>query len=197
MDFEELKLLLKSSETRNITKALLQIRTTEVKSQSGLQHLLDQNLVSYLIPILNRSNQKNIDITLSILGNLLQSSVAQVQIRQCSGLNKLVNILDNIQDRNKTPLHNFSSLSETRRSPTNANRADRPVCNIIEATKKTPITKNTAWFPNNAKASSIDTAPNNGNNDNPNKDVTGSATGENTHQTIQNTNTANADWPVS
>ena len=100
MDIGELKLLLKSSETRNVTKALLQIRTKEVKSQSGLQHLLDQNLVSYLIPILDRSNQKNIDISLSILGNLLQTGLAQTQIRQCSGLNKLVNILDNIQDRN-------------------------------------------------------------------------------------------------
>jgi len=100
MDLAEIKLLLKSSESRNITKALIQIRSKEVKSLSGIQNLLDQNFIGLLVPLLERSNQKNIDISLSILANLLQSDSAQVQLRQCSGLDKLINIVDNIQDRN-------------------------------------------------------------------------------------------------
>ena len=99
MDWKELKIFLKSSDNRNVTKALTQIRSKEVKSQSGIQHLLDQNFISILVPILERSNKKNIDISLSILANLLQSSMAQTQIRVCGGLAKLANIVDNIQDR--------------------------------------------------------------------------------------------------
>ena len=94
-----MKIFLKSSDNRNVTKALTQIRTKEVKSQSGIQHLLDQNFISVLVPILERSNKKNIDVSLSILANLLQTSVAQTQIRVSGGLTKLANICDNIQDR--------------------------------------------------------------------------------------------------
>jgi len=78
MDLAEIKLLLKSSESRNITKALIQIRSKEVKSLSGIQNLLDQNFIGLLVPLLERSNHKNIDISLSILANLLQSDSAQV-----------------------------------------------------------------------------------------------------------------------
>ena len=99
MDWKELKIFLKSSDNRNVTKALTQLRTKEVKSQSGIQHLLDQNFVSVLVPILERSNKKNIDVCLSILANLLQTSVAQIQVRVSGGLTKLANICDNIQDR--------------------------------------------------------------------------------------------------
>ena len=99
MEWKELKIFLKSSDSRNLTKALTQIRSKDLKSQSGIQHLLDQNFISFLVPILERSNKKNIDISLSILANLLQSSMAQTQIRASSGLTKLANIADNIQDR--------------------------------------------------------------------------------------------------
>ena len=100
MEYQELRLLLRSGDSNNILKALTQIRCREVKSPSGLQTLLEENVVAVLVPLLERTNHKVIDITLSILGNLLQSEVAQDQVRQAGGLSKLVNIVENIQDRN-------------------------------------------------------------------------------------------------
>ena len=100
MDYATLKLMLSSSDSRNVSRALLYIRSREVKTQSGVQHLLDQQFLPLLISLLEKSNSRNIDISLSILANLLQSEVAQLQLRQCSGLRKLVSVVDNIQERN-------------------------------------------------------------------------------------------------
>ena len=100
MEHQELRLLLRSGDTKNILRALTQIRTREVQDRAGLQSLLDENFVAVLVPLLERSNHKVIDITLSILGNLLQSKAAQEQVRVAGGLSKLVNIVENIQDRN-------------------------------------------------------------------------------------------------
>jgi hypothetical protein len=100
MDFPELKLLLSSPESKNIIKALLDIRGRVVKSQSGFEGLLEQNFVSNLVSLLNRSNSKIIDISLSILANLLQEEVARQQLRSSGGLAKLMNIVENIEDNN-------------------------------------------------------------------------------------------------
>ena len=100
MDQQELRLLLRSGESRNILRALSQIRSSDIKSPAGLQTLLEQNFVSLLVPLLEKSNHKIIDLSLSILGNLLQGELAQEQIRQAGGMGKLVNILENIEDRN-------------------------------------------------------------------------------------------------
>ena len=99
MDLKELKILLRSSDKRNVTKALMQIRSKEVRSQSGLQHLLDQNFVGLLVPVLEKANPRTLDISLSILANLLQAPAAQLQLRQAGGLAKLLHIVDHIQDR--------------------------------------------------------------------------------------------------
>ena len=77
----------------------MQIRSKEVKSQSGLQHLLDQNFVGLLVPVLEQANPRTLDISLSILANLLQAPAAQLQLRQAGGLAKLLHIVDHIQDR--------------------------------------------------------------------------------------------------
>ena len=77
----------------------MQIRSKEVKSQSGLQHLLDQNFVGLLVPVLEKANPRTLDISLSILANLLQAPAAQLQLRQAGGLAKLLHIVDHIQDR--------------------------------------------------------------------------------------------------
>ena len=100
MEPQELRLLLRSGENRNILRALTQIRSSDIKTPAGLQTLLEENFVSLLVPLLERSNHKVIDITLSILGNLLQGELAQDQIRAAGGLSKLVSIVENIQDRN-------------------------------------------------------------------------------------------------
>ena len=77
----------------------MQIRSKEVRSQSGLQHLLDQNFVGLLVPLLEKANPRTLDISLSILANLLQAPAAQLQLRQAGGLAKLLHIVDHIQDR--------------------------------------------------------------------------------------------------
>ena len=100
MEQEELKLLLRSGESRNILRALAQIRSSDIKTPAGLQTLLEENFVAELVPLLERSNHKIIDLSLSILGNLLQGELAQEQTRQAGGLGKLVNIVENIEDRN-------------------------------------------------------------------------------------------------
>ena len=100
MEPQELKLLLRSGDNRNVLRALSQLRSTELKSPGGVQSLLEENFVSLLVPLLERSNHKIIDFTLSILGNLLQGELGQDQLRQAGGLGKVVNILENIQDRN-------------------------------------------------------------------------------------------------
>ena len=100
MEPQELRLLLRSGENRNILRALTQIRSSDIKTPAGLQTLLEENFVSLLVPLLERSNHKVIDVTLSILGNLLQGELAQDQIRAAGGLSKLVSIVENIQDRN-------------------------------------------------------------------------------------------------
>ena len=100
MDFPELKILLSSSESKNILKALIEIRTRVVKSLSGMQSLLHHNFVSNLVILLNRSNSKIIDISLSILANLLQEEMARQQLRSAGGLAKLMNIVENIEDSN-------------------------------------------------------------------------------------------------
>ena len=99
MDLKELKILLRGSDKRNVTRAVMQIRSKEVKSQSGLQHLLDQNFVGLLVPVLEKANPRTLDISLSILANLLQAPAAQLQLRQAGGLAKLLHIVDHIQDR--------------------------------------------------------------------------------------------------
>ena len=96
MDFPKLNALLSSSESKNILKALIYIRTNVIKSQSGLEGLLEENFVTNLVGLLNRSNPKIIDISLHILANLLQEEVARQQIRSCGGLAKLINIEQNI-----------------------------------------------------------------------------------------------------
>jgi len=100
MDVPKLKALLSSSESKHILKALIDIRTRVVKSQSGLEGLLEENFVTNLVSLLNRSNPKIIDISLSILANLLQEELARQQIRSCGGLVKLINIVQNIEDNN-------------------------------------------------------------------------------------------------
>ena len=100
MDFPKLKALLSSAESKNILKALIDIRTRVLKSQSGLEGLLEENFVTNLVSLLNRSNPKIIDISLSILANLLQEELARQQLRSCGGLAKLINIVQNIEDNN-------------------------------------------------------------------------------------------------
>ena len=100
MDFPKLKALLSSSESKNILKALIDIRTNVIKRQSGLEGLLEENFVTDLVSLLNRSNPKIIDTSLSILANLLQEEVARQQIRSCGGIAKLINIVQNIEDNN-------------------------------------------------------------------------------------------------
>jgi len=100
MNLQRLKALLSSSESKHILKALIEIRTKVMKSRAGLDELLAENFLSDLVNLLDRSNPKIIDITLSILANLLQEEVARQQIRSSGGLSKLLNIVQNIEDAN-------------------------------------------------------------------------------------------------
>ena len=100
MNLQRLKVLLSSSESKHILKALIEIRTKVMKSRVGLDELLAENFLSDLVNLLDRSNPKIIDITLSILANLLQEEVARQQIRSSGGLSKLLNIVQNIEDAN-------------------------------------------------------------------------------------------------
>ena len=98
MDIPKLKVLLGRPESKIVLKALFDINAKVLKSQSGLEDLLEENVVSNLVTLLNRSNLKVIDLSLSILGSLLQEELARKQIRSCGGLAKLMNIVQNIND---------------------------------------------------------------------------------------------------
>ena len=100
MNLKRLKILLSSSESKHVLKALIEIRTKVIKSRAGLDELLAENFVLDLVNVVDRSNPKIIDITLSILANLLQEEVARQQIRSSGGLSKLLNIVQNIEDSN-------------------------------------------------------------------------------------------------
>lgn len=100
MNLKRLKILLSSSESKHVLKALIEIRTKVIKSRAGLDELLAENFVLDLVNVVDRSNPKIIDITLSILANLLQEEVARHQIRSSGGLSKLLNIVQNIEDSN-------------------------------------------------------------------------------------------------
>jgi len=100
MNLQKLKVLLSSSESKHILKALIEIRTKVMKSRAGLDEMLADNFLFELVNLLDRSNPKIIDITLSILANLLQDEVARQQIRSSGGLSKLLNIVQNIEDAN-------------------------------------------------------------------------------------------------
>ena len=100
MDFHKLRVLLSSPESKHNLKALIDIRTRIIKTKSGVDGLLTENFVEYLVSLLSKSNPKIIDITLSILANLMQEEVARQQIRSSGGLAKLMNIVQNIEDVN-------------------------------------------------------------------------------------------------
>jgi len=98
MNTDELKLRLQSPEVKDNLKALLEIRTKTLKTKPGVKSLLKQNFVRDLVSLIEKPNSKVVDISLSILGNLLQEDAARAQIRSANGLAKLVQIVQNIEE---------------------------------------------------------------------------------------------------
>lgn len=70
-----------NSNSATVYHALVAIRTKWIKSKSALQILISQlGLVEKLIPLLQRPNTKVLDITLSILGNLMLEDLPRRQV---------------------------------------------------------------------------------------------------------------------
>ena len=97
MDLDELKILLTSTNVKTVTKSLTEIRTSVMKSESGIAKLLDQGFVALLVPLLDKTNIRLLDLVLSILANLLLEPQARQQIVDEGGLQKLTAILQNIE----------------------------------------------------------------------------------------------------
>ena len=97
MDLDELKILLTSTNVKTVTKSLTEIRTSVMKSESGIAKLLDQGFVALLVPLLDKTNIRLLDLVLSILTNLLLEPQARQQIVEEGGLQKLTAILQNIE----------------------------------------------------------------------------------------------------
>ena len=68
-----------------------------MKSESGIAKLLDQGFVALLVPLLDKTNIRLLDLVLSILANLLLEPQARQQIVEEGGLQKLTAILQNIE----------------------------------------------------------------------------------------------------
>ena len=97
MDLDEMKILLTSTNVKTVTKSLTEIRTSVMKSESGIAKLLDQGFVALLVPLLDKTNIRLLDLVLSILANLLLEPQARQQIVEEGGLQKLTAILQNIE----------------------------------------------------------------------------------------------------
>ena len=101
MDFDELKILLASSNVKTVSKSLTEIRTKVMKSESGIAKLLENGFVALQVPLLDKTNMRILDLGLSILANLLLEPLARQQIVEEGGLQKLTAILQNIEVRTR------------------------------------------------------------------------------------------------
>ena len=97
MDLDELKILLASSNVKTVIKSLTEIRTKLMKTESGIANLLEHGFVGLLVPLLDKTNMRLLDLALSILANLLLEPQARQQIEDEGGLTKLTAILQNIE----------------------------------------------------------------------------------------------------
>ena len=102
MDLDELKILLASNNVKTVTKSLIEIRTKVMKSESGIAKLLENGFVGLLVPLLDKTNMRLLDLALSILANLLLEPQARQQIVEEGGLQKLTAILQNIEVEDKS-----------------------------------------------------------------------------------------------
>ena len=102
MDLDELKILLASSNVKTVIKSLTEIRTKVMKSESGIAKLLENGFVALLVPLLDKTNMRLLDLALSILANLLLEPQARQQIVEEGGLQKLTAILQNIEVQDKS-----------------------------------------------------------------------------------------------
>ena len=102
MDLDELKILLASSNAKTVSKSLTEIRTKVMKSESGIAKLLENGFVALLVPLLDKTNMRLLDLALSILANLLLEPQARQQIVEEGGLQKLTAILQNIEVQDKS-----------------------------------------------------------------------------------------------
>ena len=72
-----------------------------MKSESGISKLLENGFVALLVPLLDKTNMRLLDLSLSILANLLLEPLARQQIVEEGGLQKLTAILQNIEVRTR------------------------------------------------------------------------------------------------
>ena len=96
-----MKILLASSNVKTVSKSLTEIRTKVMKSESGIAKLLENGFVALLVPLLDKTNMRILDLGLSILANLLLEPLARQQIVEEGGLQKLTAILQNIEVRTR------------------------------------------------------------------------------------------------
>lgn len=61
---------LKSSSSTRIQNSLMKIRSSIITSEKGIRHFRDYGGLQCLVPHLRKPNERNLDVTLSILGNV-------------------------------------------------------------------------------------------------------------------------------
>jgi len=66
---KDIFLKLKSSESSVAYDGLLQIRSNFAKTREGCKTLRENNVLKDLVNLLHKSNEKILDLTLSVLGN--------------------------------------------------------------------------------------------------------------------------------
>jgi len=93
-------------DTAGVTSAslyatLVQTRTLHIKKEDLLEALIEDGLLAKLIKLLARPNSRVVDVTLSILGNLMMKSTARKKIRaerDMGGVAALVGVLSTLAE---------------------------------------------------------------------------------------------------
>jgi len=89
---DKLKVRLKSADTKDVLWALTEIRNQHKIGSSRI------DLVEDLVPLLDRPNTKVIDHSLSVVANMLMDSKVRSKFRTLGGIDKLVKIINNLED---------------------------------------------------------------------------------------------------
>ena len=98
MDFDELKILISSSDVKSVMRGLVEVRTKVLSTGEGTARLLEAGLVASLVSLLDRTNTRLLELVLSCLANLLLESEARLQLRAAGGVARLLAIVENLEE---------------------------------------------------------------------------------------------------
>ncbi|XP_046396291.1 armadillo repeat-containing protein 5 [Ischnura elegans] len=123
-----------------VYQALVEIRTKEVNSANGVALLRKRGILKYFVRLLQKPNEKIIDVTLSILGNCCLETESCLELWRIGAVGPIVRILDgigkdSIQGRTCRVLANLSQHQEI--ATVVCREGAIPI--LIEILKPTPV----------------------------------------------------------